>query len=908
MTEQVSPSAVPWLTVLECSARGIVITEPGGDYEVVYANPAFEKLTGYAASEIVGRNCRFLQGPDTDSAARAEIRAALRDGRACAVTLLNYRKDGTPFWSEVAISPAREASGRLLCFVGLQTDVTARVLEALRTEGILRTALDGFWIADGRGRFLDVNQAYCDLVGYSREELLGMSIANLEALEDSGQVTEHIARVAEVGHDRFETRHRAKDGTLLDIEVSATFLPQPRGEGQFVVFLRDVTARNRAAAVLKRAHDTLEERVLERTLELERANAALKQRDQRLRVALASVDMAVFEQDAELRYQWMFAPQLGYQVEQVVGRTDAELLPPVSAAHITTIKRRVLDTGLPTREIVSVDGDQPRQFDLVVEPIRGADGSIVGVAGASLDVTDRRRSQQALRESEERLAQLSRAVEQSPASILITDLDGRIEYVNPKFLEVTGYAATEVLGRNPSLLKGGKTPPEVYAELWSTISAGKEWRGELCNKRKDGAEFWELASISPITDGEGRTTHYLAIKEEITGRKLAEAERARMESELRQASKMEAVGQLAGGVAHDFNNMLAVILSYADVARAGLDAQDPLRQDLEEILSAARRSADLTQQLLAFSRRQAVVPQVLDLNDAISGQQGMITRLIGEDIALSVSFAPGLWNVRVDPGQIAQVLINLAVNARDAIANGGQIVIETANVVWSTDDPARPVDLAPGEYVRLSVRDTGVGMDPATLERIFEPFFTTKPEGRGTGLGLSTVYGIVKQNEGLIQVSSTRGQGTAFTVHLPRSVGERPTARPRTSRPASGGCETILVVEDEPQLLRLARRVLESAGYRVITAQTPDEACRIAEDRAGEIDLLLSDVVMPGMSGKQIQERIEGLNPRLRTVLMSGYPADIVSERGVVEADASFLAKPFSPEALVRKIRETLEN
>ncbi|MEW5913980.1 MAG: response regulator [Thermodesulfobacteriota bacterium] len=388
--------------------------------------------------------------------------------------------------------------------------------------------------------------------------------------------------------------------------------------------------------------------------------------------------------------------------------------------------------------------------------------------------------------------------------------------------------------------------------------------------------------------------------------KRAEEEKERMEEELRQAQKMEAVGRLAGGVAHDFNNMLGVIMGNAEMALAQQAPDTPLHGLLEEIQKAARRSADLTRQLLAFSRRQIAAPKVVALNQTIADQHKMLVRLIGEDI--NVRFIPGdkLWNVLIDPSQVDQILANLAVNARDATPDTGTITIETGNVVLDEAYCNQHIQVPPGEYVMLSFSDTGVGMSPEVQEHIFEPFFTTKGEGEGTGLGLSTVFGIVKQNDGLIHTYSEPGLGTTFKIYFPRFQGKAEAAATAVEESPLGGDETVLIVEDESQLLELAQTVLSRFGYNVLAARTPSAACQLAETYEGDIHLLLTDVVLPEMNGKELQGKILAIKPDIKTLFMSGYTANAISHRGVIDQGIQFIGKPFTIKDLARKVREAL--
>ena len=380
-----------------------------------------------------------------------------------------------------------------------------------------------------------------------------------------------------------------------------------------------------------------------------------------------------------------------------------------------------------------------------------------------------------------------------------------------------------------------------------------------------------------------------------------------LEEQLRQAQKMEAVGQLAGGVAHDFNNMLGVILGHLEFALEQVPPTQPLHADLKEVQKAARRSADLTRQLLAFARKQTIAPKVLDLNEMVDGMFKMLKRLIGENVDLAWTPGAELWPVKMDPSQIDQILANLCVNARDAVGEaGGKVIIATGNVVVDKDSCQEHPELEPGKYVRLVVTDNGCGMNLDTQGHLFEPFFTTKGFGESTGMGLSTVYGIVKQNHGFIYVSSEPGKGSTFTIYLPR---HRDAAAQLTAdAPAARGHETVLLVEDEATILNLTRKMLERQGYTVLAAGSPGEAIRLAREHAGEIHLLLTDVVMPEMNGRDLAKNLLALYPRLRRIFMSGYTADIIAHHGVVENGVFFIPKPFSGQELTAKIREALDS
>jgi two-component system cell cycle sensor histidine kinase/response regulator CckA len=626
---------------------------------------------------------------------------------------------------------------------------------------------------------------------------------------------------------------------------------------------------------------------------LRESNDRYRRLHESMRDAFVLVDMAGRILETNRAYQEM----VGYDAEELSRLTYHELTPERwHAFEARIVTEQILPRGhceVYEKEYTRKDGTvfpvELRTFLLGDE-----EGEATGMWAIVRDISERKRAALALRVEGAALTAAANAV-------VITNRDGLIEWVNPAFVALTGFSAEEALGKNPrDLVKSGKHDQAFYAGLWNAILAGRVWHGELVNRRKDGSLYTEEMTITPVPDESGRISHFVAIKSDVT-------ERRRLEEQLRGAQKMDAIGRLAGGIAHDVNNALAVILGTSERALRRLDPLDPLHHDLGEIVRTVERSASLTRQLLAFARRQVVVPRVLGPNDAIAGLANMLSRLIGEDIDLQIVAGEGLWNVRIDPSQMDQVLVNLATNARDAIHDVGTITVRTSNATVDEERCRSRIGLAPGEYVLLTVSDTGAGMDEATRERVFEPFFTTKPEGRGTGLGLATVYGIVKQNHGFIEVRSEPGRGATFEVYLPRFAGEaeRP-AEKRDERPLTG-TETVLLVEDEPALLQVVRETLESLGYRVLAASSPGDAILLYETHPGEIHVLLTDVVMPAMNGNELRERLERIKPGLRTVLMSGYAADVTTRRGNTHPVQCFLQKPFTREALASKIREALQ-
>jgi signal transduction histidine kinase/CheY-like chemotaxis protein len=443
-------------------------------------------------------------------------------------------------------------------------------------------------------------------------------------------------------------------------------------------------------------------------------------------------------------------------------------------------------------------------------------------------------------------------------------------------------------------------PPETYRDLWDTITSGGQWQGELLNRRKDGSLFWEIASISAVRDAAGRTTHFVAVKEDVTARKEDQERLRQTELQLQQAQKMEAIGRLAGGVAHDFNNLLSVIVGHGERLRQELGPDHPGQRRVGQVLWSADKAAGLTRHLLAFSRRQVLEARVVRLDELAAEARGMLERVLGEDIDLAFCAPAELGSVRADPGQVVQVLLNLAVNARDAMPRGGRLTVEFDDVELDGAYAASHHPLPPGRYVMMAVTDTGHGMDAETQRRVFEPFFTTKPEGQGTGLGLSTVYGIVRQSGGFVWVYSEVGHGTTFKVLLPR-VDETPETLPREGatrpRPPRPGLR-ILLVEDDPGVRAIMQDLLEGEGYFVDAASRPEEALELAaKDHA--FDLLVTDVIMPGLGGRELARRLQELHPGLKAVYVSGYAGEALARHGGIAPGERFLQKPFTEVAFL---------
>jgi len=503
--------------------------------------------------------------------------------------------------------------------------------------------------------------------------------------------------------------------------------------------------------------------------------------------------------------------------------------------------------------------------------------------------------------AEDMLRKLWRAVEQSADMVIITDRSGIVEYVNPAFESLTGYSKQEAIGRSPRILKSGQHSLQFYRDMWETILSGTVYRASMVNRKKSGEIFYAEKTITPLRDAEGRITHFISNDRDITGRRT-------LELQLQQSQKMDAIGRLAAGVAHDFNNLLMVISANAELTLEALSEDDPRRNKVEEVQSAARRAAELTRQLLAFGRKQVQSLQVLDLNQLLQDISRILPRLIGEDIRLAVAPGKDLGRIKADPVQIEQVVMNLAANARDAMPHGGRLTLETMNVTLDHDYARRHSMVPAGEYVLLAVTDSGEGIAPEHMANIFEPFYTTKPEGKGTGLGLATVYGIIKQSGGFIWVYSEPGLGTTFKIYLPRVQKAVPIRRsePPLVDQCPRGTETVLLVEDEPAVRSTAGEFLVQTGYKVLEAKDGENAIAVARSYPGDIHLMITDVVMPNMGGAKLAEHLAGQRPEMKVLFVSGYAENTVVQQGPIDVAGNFLQKPFGLKMLARKVREVL--
>ena len=547
-------------------------------------------------------------------------------------------------------------------------------------------------------------------------------------------------------------------------------------------------------------------------------------------------------------------------------------------------------------------------LDVHKAPLRDEHGNIIGTVGSARDVTEEKQLEKEKEAIQAEVKRLATVIEQADVAIIITDTEGAIQYVNRAFELDTGYSQQDAIGHTPRILKSGEHPKEFYEDLWATITSGKTWHNTIVNKKKDGTIYYEEAIIFPLFDSENKITNYAGILRDITKEK-------ELEKQVRQMQKMESIGVLTGGIAHDFNNLLTVINGYTDlgIAKYGHDAK--IRSILTAIQAAGNRAAELTAQLLAFSRKQIISPKIIDINETILRLEKMLHRIIEEHIALELFLAPGLPKIKADPVQIEQILMNLVVNARDAIhelppdsKNDKRIQIETNVEHLGPEYVAKHKGAQEGDYISIAVSDSGIGMEESIVSKIFDPFFTTKEVGKGTGLGLSTVYGIVKQNKGNIYVYSEKGKGTTIKIYWPVSeeIQKEEIEETEIDYEQIRGTETVLLVEDDQFVREVGRDALEEFGYKVITAANGMEALELIKKEKIHPELLITDLIMPTMSGKELAKQIKEIFPSIKIIYASGYTENLIVKNGVLEEGIHFIHKPYQISHFIKLVRQVL--
>ena len=818
--------------------------------------------------------------PEDNAAATEAFQSAIRGEKELDIEFRVLHPDGRVMFLQANAIAIRDADGKALRMVGMNRDITEhkQAVETLQDNAEKLRVLFEFsplpiLAFSPKGYISLWNPAAERTFGWTEKEVLGVfnPIVPEDGIQEYRRFLERVVKKGRLKGE--EVIRRTKDGLLIDVRMTAAALRDSSGAVTGIMS------------------------VLENITERKRVEEALRESEEKFRMIFEGSKDGILLADPESKKFYTgnktICDMLQYSLDEIRQLGVRDIHP---------------EKDLPG--ILEGFGRQARHENMVEHdiPVKRKDGSVlfvdiksspVTVLGKSYlmgnfrDVTERRKT-------EEMLTRLGMAVDQAAEGIVITDTEGRIEYVNPSFERITGYLLKEAIGQNMRILKSGKQDEKFYKEMWEAISRGEVWRGQLINMKKDGTLYKEESVISPVRNASGKIINFVSGKRDVT-------QDIMLQKQLQIAQKMEAVGTLAGGIAHDFNNALTGIFGFGEFLRKRVAGDEEALHDLNEIMRSAERAETLTRQLLMFARRQVIEPVNMSLNTLATDLMKLIGKVVGEHIEVKTILAKDLTTVHADRAQIEQVLMNLCLNSRDAMPQGGKLLVETGNVYLDEEYVRQNPYMKTGRFALLEVSDTGIGMDEKTRDRVFEPFFTTKEPEKGTGLGLAMVYGIVKQHNGFINLYSEPGKGTIFKIYLP-AIEALPdaVAEKRREETVRGGTETILVAEDEEPIRKLAERILKDLGYNVLLARDGAEAIEIL-GRNKEIVLAVLDVVMPRMGGKEASKAMRKENPQLKLLFMSGYSADTIHESYVLTDGFPFLQKPFGPTILARKIREVLD-
>jgi two-component system, cell cycle sensor histidine kinase and response regulator CckA len=913
-----SPEHAAYVHALtENNPLGIVVLDL--HHRIQMCNPAFEVLFGYRQAEILGAELDSLLAPRDSAGEARELTRRSTAGNVVREKAKRLRSDGSLVDVQILGVPI-SVDGKLTGSFGMYEDITERrrAEQAQREaeerfRSLFENATEGIFQTTTDGRYLSVNPALARMCGFASPSEMISSVEDLgkELYADPNARGVFKRLIEKHGAVKdFEYEVKRKDGAKIWISENAHVVRNPDGEIlSYEGTIEDITARKRAE---------LERQV---TFEIIHAVNVTDNLDDLLKlihIALKKVlyaencFIALYEPTTKMFHfpffvdQFDMAPppqKVGRSCTAHVYRSGKAMLIPQRTFDLLAEQGEVELVGTPSPSWLGVPLRTPAATIgvLVVQHYEDENAYterdqefVASVGGQIAFAIERKRSEEKIRESEARLRVL---VEQLPAVLWTVDRDLRFTSALGAGLARLGLKPNQLVGK--SLLDYFETVDQTFLPI---AAHRRSVAGEPMTFHVEWKSGSYACHVEPLRDADGQVSGAICMSLDITDRK-------QLEEQLRQAQKMEAVGRLAGGIAHDFNNLLMVIQGYGDLLVERLPSEDPLRRNAEQIQMAAQRASSLTRQLLAFSRKQMLAPKILNVQSVVADMEKILRRLIGEDIQLETSSAPDLGLVKADRSQIEQVILNLAVNARDAMPQGGRLTIETANVELDASYSHPPAVLSPGKYVMMAVTDNGCGMDSETQAHVFEPFFTTKEKGKGTGLGLATVYGVVKQSGGYVWVYSEPGRGTSFKIYLPR-IEEKvaPSGREGKSEPrvTPRGSETILLVEDEKGVRELAREYLTMSGYTVIEAEDGHTALELAAMHVGPIHLLLTDVVMPGISGRELAERVGQIRPEIKILYMSGYTDQAVVHHGILENDAVLLQKPFTLTTLAAKLREIL--
>ena len=901
----------------ENNPLGIVVLDV--QHRVLMCNPAFETLFGYQQSEILGADLDSLLAPHGSMKDAAALTRRSNAGHVVREKAKRLRSDGSLVDLQILGVPI-SADGKLIGRFGIYEDITERrrAEQAQREaeerfRSLFENATEGIFQTTTDGRYLSVNPALARMCGFASPAEM---IATVEDLGREMYADPNVRDVFKLLIEKygsvkdFEYEVRRRDGAKIWISENAHVVRNPDGEIlSYEGTIEDITARKRAELERQVSFEIIHAVNVTDNLDdlLGLIHLALK------KVLYAENCFIALYESGTGKFHFPFfvdqfdqAPppqRVGKSCTAHVYRTGQAMLIPQRTFDLLAEEGKVELVGTPSPAWLGVPLRTPAATIgvLVVQHYEDEnayterDQEFLGSVGGQIALAiERKRSEERVRESEARLRVL---VEQLPAVLWTVDR-------NLRFTSALGAGFTRLKIKPDALL--GTSLLDYFETSDQTFLPIAAHRRAVAGEPMTFHVEWKSGSyachVEPLRDSDGQVSGAICMSLDITDRK-------QLEEQLRQAQKMEAVGRLAGGIAHDFNNLLMVIQGYSDLLVERLPGADPLRRNAEQIQMASQRASSLTRQLLAFSRKQMLAPKILNVQSVVAEMEKILRRLIGEDIQLETSSVPDLGLVRADRSQIEQVILNLAVNARDAMPQGGRLTIETANVELDSSYSHPPAVLSPGRYVMLAVTDNGCGMDAETQAHVFEPFFTTKEKGKGTGLGLATVYGVVKQSGGYVWVYSEPGRGTSFKIYLPRieetAVPAGRDGKSETQIPQCGS-ETILLVEDEKGVRELAREYLASSGYTVIEAEDGHTALELAAMHVGQIHLLLTDVVMPGISGRELAERVSQIRPGIKIIYMSGYTDQAVVHHGILQNDAVLLQKPFTLMTLAGKLREML--
>jgi two-component system cell cycle sensor histidine kinase/response regulator CckA len=928
VNQALSESEERYRAVFDNAAIGIDLVDNEGHFTDV--NSAFCSMLGYSRDELLRLSVLDITHPEDLDAARARMDALLKgESSSCRLETRYVRKDGAILWGDLSVTGVRDENGVHRCTIGVISDITERkrAEEAVRETAMqlqltIQAANVGLWDWDLRTSTVTYSPEWKRQLGYADNEISNtlsewrsrLHPDDLNRVLTRGQ--EYLEDPRRDYEDEFRLRH--KDGSYRWILARGSILNDEEGHRWRMLGLHlDITDRKSAEESVRRNGARLQ---LLYSISQYRAESVEDLLDFALNAAIKLTESRVgyihhYDEEAQI-----FA--LSTWSEAVMKECAVAEQHTVRGLHETgiwgeAVRQRqaivVNDFQAPNPLKKGLPEGHVELHKYLTVPVFSGDKivSVVGVAEKQTDYDEDDVRQLSLlmdsvwrivevKRSEEVQKRLVTAIEQAAEGVMITDTTGAIQYVNPALERVSGFTGTELIGKKPSIFSSGEHHEGFYRRLWDTISHGETWTGRIINRAKDGRLYQEEATISPVRDSAGKITNFVAVKRDIT-------EHLELSRQLFQAQKMEAVGTLAGGVAHDFNNLLQVVLGYSELILAEQDIPDRFRRDLKKIHHAATSGADLVQRLLTFSRKTEIKPLPLDLNRRIRQIHELLTRTITKMIQIELALGESLPAINADPTQVEQVIMNLAVNARDAMPDGGKLVIETAYARLDDEYAKVHAGAEPGPYVLLRVSDNGKGMPKEILEHIFEPFYTSKGPGEGTGLGLAMVYGIVKQHKGYIMCYSELGQGTTFKIYFPALASESCQEAEPAKRMPKGRGETILVVDDEELLRDLATRILVRAGYRVLTARNGNEALEIYRSQREEISLVILDVIMPHMGGKQCLDGLLRLNPQIKALMASGHVSTRAATDEHVVGAQGFLGKPYDAEQVLQTVRNILD-